>query len=324
MQLIYLFAGLVMVFFVGIKDDILILDPRKKMAAQIIATIIVSVPADIRITHFYGLLGITEVPYLVSVLVTVFVMVLIINGFNLIDGIDGLSSGTGFLATSIFGIWFWVCGNNAFSILSFAFAGALCGFFWYNNFSQKNKIFLGDTGSLIIGFIVAVLTVKFLQLNIFAEGPLNILSAPAFAVSVLIIPLFDTLRVFTLRISQGKSPFVADRQHIHHMFLRSGFSHLQATAILLIVNIAFVIVGYLLRKVGNLRLLLFSLSVAVLLVYFLNIYGQRRAKRISDNEFDRALRRYRMSQKHLAFHRNTRDYDLKNIRRIEEEITKIF
>ncbi len=215
-ELTYIIAGLVIVFFMGIKDDILIIDPLKKLAGQIVAVGLIAIFADIRISSLFGFLDIQQVPYIISILLTIFVFIVIINGYNLIDGIDGLASGIAILTSSVFGIWFWLTGYIESTILSFSFAGTLAAFFYFNVFSKQYKIFLGDTGSMVIGFVMGIIVCRFLQDDLLVQGALKVASAPAVACGVLVVPLFDSLRVFIIRIVHGKSPFKADRQHIHH------------------------------------------------------------------------------------------------------------
>ena len=276
-ELVYIICGLTIVLFLGIKDDILVVNPWKKLAGQIIATSIIVVLPDIRIENFYGLFGITQIPYIVSVLFTVFVLLLIINGFNLIDGIDGLASGIGILTSSVFGIWFWMTGNNDYTVLSFSFCGSLMAFFYFNVFSSKNKLFLGDTGSLITGFVLGILACRFLQLDMKVTGDSYIRSAPAVLFGVLIIPLFDTLRVFVIRLAQGKSPFKADRQHMHHRLLQLGITHLQASLILISVNMVVISLCYVLQGIGIIRLTILILGLASLMSYILFIASKKKS-----------------------------------------------
>jgi UDP-GlcNAc:undecaprenyl-phosphate GlcNAc-1-phosphate transferase len=281
-ELKYIISGLIIVFFVGIKDDILIIDPIKKLTGQIFAVILITVFAGIRITNLYGLFHIGQLPYVVSILLTVFVFIVIINGFNLIDGIDGLASGIGILTSSVFGIWFWMTGDMACTILSFSFVGALAAFFWYNVFSKTNKIFLGDTGSMVIGFVLGVLACRFLQLELAVQGTSAIESAPTVVCGILIIPLFDSLRVFILRIIQGNSPFKADRQHIHHRLLQLGCTHLQATFILIGVNILFIVLSYSLRGIGIVWLMGVIVGLACIMSYILVTSAKARNKKAFD------------------------------------------
>ena len=282
-ELKYIISGLIVVFFIGIKDDILIIDPYKKMAGQIFAVILIAVFAGIRITSLYGLFHIGQLPYIASILLTVFVFLVIINGFNLIDGIDGLASGIGILTSSVFGIWFWINGHMACTILSFSCAGTLTAFFWFNVFSKTNKIFLGDTGSMIIGFVMGVLACRFLQLELVSQGSAAIPSAPTVVCGILIVPLFDSLRVFILRIKQGKSPFKADRQHIHHRLLKLGYSHLQATIILISVNLFFIVLSYLLRGIGIVWLMGIIVGLASLMSHVLVVFVEEKRKKEIDS-----------------------------------------
>ena len=282
-ELKYIISGLIIVFFVGIKDDILIIDPYKKLAGQIFAVILIAVFADIRITNMYGLFHVQQLPYIASVLLTVFVFIVIINGFNLIDGIDGLASGIGILTSSVFGIWFWMTGNIACTILSFSIVGALTAFFRFNVFGKTNKIFLGDSGSMVIGFVVGVLACRFLQLESITQGVTKIPSAPTVVCGILIVPLFDSLRVFLLRIKQGKSPFKADRQHIHHRLLKLGCTHLQATIILISVNLFFIVLSYLLRGIGIVWLMGIIVGLASLMSHVMVVFVEEKRKKEIDS-----------------------------------------
>jgi UDP-N-acetylmuramyl pentapeptide phosphotransferase/UDP-N-acetylglucosamine-1-phosphate transferase len=252
--------------------------PWKKLLGQIISVSIICVLADVRITNLQGFLGIENIPYFLSLLLTIFIILVLINGYNLIDGIDGLASGIGILASFVLGAWFYLTKNIACTVMCSAIAGSLLAFFNFNVFGKKNKIFLGDTGSLTIGLVFGVLVVRFIELEHSAKGIAVIDSAPAFAVSVFILPLFDTLRVFIIRIAQGKSPFKADQQHIHHQMLELGFSHLQSTIILLSVNLVFIVLCYFLQAIGNVFLIGIQVILAILLSYFLLLQVKKKTK----------------------------------------------
>lgn len=285
MELMYLICGMAIILFIGIKDDILVVDPWKKLTGQIIASSIVIIFADIRIDNFYGLFEISQIPYLASIFLSAFVFLIIVNGINLIDGIDGLASGIGILVSSLFGSWFWLTGNHADAALCFALGGSLIAFFYFNVFSKKNKLFLGDTGSLLTGFLLAIFSTRVLQLNQLANDSYFINSVPAVVSGILILPLFDTLRVFSIRILQGKSPFTADRQHIHHRILQLGFTHIQATALLLSVNVIFIALNFVLQGIGILNLLLFNLGLASLLSYALFIEARKRSRKKQSTDY---------------------------------------
>lgn len=275
-ELSYLITGLLLIFIVGVKDDLLGGTPHKKLIGQTLAILIICILADIRISNLHGFIGIEDIPYFWSIILTILVMLVIINGFNLIDGIDGLASGIGILVSIVLGTWFYITGNIACTVMCSALIGGLITFFKYNVFSNKNKIFLGDTGSHIIGLVLGVLVVRFLQLEPSIKGIAEIDPAVAFSVSLFILPLFDTMRVFSLRIAQGKSPFKADRQHIHHRMLELGLSHLQSTIILLSFNVAFISICYLLQDLGNVILIGIQFAVAIILSYVLVIKVEKK------------------------------------------------
>jgi UDP-GlcNAc:undecaprenyl-phosphate/decaprenyl-phosphate GlcNAc-1-phosphate transferase len=227
-------VAIVILFFLGVKDDILVLSPAKKMVLQVASSALVIVGSDLRIANLFGIFNIYEIPYLVSIFLTIFIFIALINAMNLIDGIDGLAGGIGLIAAFIFGIWFFLNEYYALSFLSASVCGALIGFLRFN-FSKTKKIFMGDTGSLILGFLLTMFAIKYINLNQEVDELGKALaygSAPVIAVVVLIVPIFDTLRVFLVRILNKKSPFEGDRIHLHHILVDLGFSHIKATSIL--------------------------------------------------------------------------------------------
>jgi len=277
-ELKYIIAGLIILFFIGVKDDILVIDPKKKLVGEVLASLIIIILGDIRIDNFHGFVGIFQVSYVISIIFTLFVFIVIINGFNLIDGIDGLSSGVGIITSVTFGIWFWISGHVPYVVFSFSLAGALIAFFYFNVFSKNNKIFLGDTGALIIGMAMAIIVVRFLQFEVAATGLANTPATTAVAIGILIIPLYDTIRVFTIRVAKGTSPFKADRLHVHHRLLELGISHIKATSIILGVNILFIVLVLLLQHIGNMTLFFIILGLATLLSY-IPVYLVKRTER---------------------------------------------
>ncbi len=263
-ELQYILGAIVIITTIGLKDDILYTRPLVKLIGQIFASLLVIVLADIRITNLHGIFGVYEIPYVVSLLLTLLTILVIINGFNLIDGIDGLSSGIALVVTATLGTWFLINGEYQLALIAAALGGALVSFFYYNVFSRRSKIFMGDTGSLNLGFLIALLTIHFLELNLEHGIVLKGLSAPAMAFSILIIPLFDTLRIFLLRLLNNRSPFKADKNHIHHRMLSLGFSHFRITLILIGVNVLFILIAFPLRNIGNFTLILINLFLATL------------------------------------------------------------
>jgi UDP-N-acetylmuramyl pentapeptide phosphotransferase/UDP-N-acetylglucosamine-1-phosphate transferase len=240
----YIIASVILMFFIGLKDDLLTISARKKLVVQIMAAVVLVVLGNIRFTSLQGILTIYEIEYFPSVFLSVFIIVVIINAFNLIDGIDGLASGIGMLVASTFGVWFYLSGYIQFAILSFALVGSLAGFFLFNVFGHKNKLFMGDTGSLIIGLVISSLVVKFTEFNIDKLIPFSLNAAPALAFAVIIVPLIDTIRVMTIRIWNKKSPFVADNNHIHHKCLKLFSSHLKVTILIVSMNALIIAIAY--------------------------------------------------------------------------------
>ena len=232
----YILVALIIMFYTGIKDDILLISPKKKFILQVLSAGILVVLGDIRFTSLHGFFGITQIGDLSSYLFSIFVIVAIINSINLVDGIDGLASGLGLLASTFFGFSFLVWGHMEYALLSFATVGALIPFFMFNVFGKKNKIFMGDTGSLILGLLLSVFVIKY---NEFAlrDPSYNGSYAPALSFSIVFVPMFDMIRVFFLRIKNKKSPFVADKNHLHHKFIDLGYSHLKSTTIIIAYNL---------------------------------------------------------------------------------------
>lgn len=246
----YIFASMILLFFVGIIDDLINLNAVKKLGGEILAAVIISCFTSIHITNFHGFLGIYEIPVWCSFLTTLFVFVVIINSFNLIDGIDGLATSTGIVASSVLGAYFWYNGDPGYALMAAALIGALVVFLFFNISKGEHKIFMGDTGSLIIGLILSILTIRFNEINVIQNPVYNLTSAPAISIAILIVPLFDTIRVFTLRILNRQSPFQGDKRHIHHLMLQAGCSHRQATLLISLAHLCLIAVAFLLDHAG--------------------------------------------------------------------------
>ena len=265
-------TSLVILFFVGLKDDIVGISPLKKLMAEIFAAFLFISFTDIRIDSFHGILFIEELPLIASYVFTIFVFIIIINSFNLIDGIDGLAGSIAIIISSFFSYYFYKNGAFLGLMLSVSLIGSLLAFLRYNISSGKRKIFMGDVGSLIVGFVLAIMSVmllstQYLSLDIIDNAPVLILALFAF-------PFFDTLRVFIVRSVKGNSPFAADKNHLHHKLLNFGYSHIQSSFIIasyciLVVVLAILFDGFLIHThlfitlliaLGFLALLLFLSS----------------------------------------------------------------
>lgn len=261
-----LMASAMLIFIMGLKDDIDGLEPYKKLVAQFAAALMIVFLADIRITNLYGAFGIDELSYEMSVLLTIFSFVGVVNAYNLIDGIDGLAGSLGILLSVLYAYLFFQAGQLGYAYLSIAFAGSLIGFLFFN--VTPARLFLGDSGSLLIGFVAAVLSVRVLSSDLSAElesSPIPIVSAPGLVAAILVIPVFDTLRVLAMRVYRGVSPFNADSNHLHHRLLSLGLSHIQSTVILLLINLLFIILALSLQQLGNTPLII-MVGLAMLMI----------------------------------------------------------
>jgi len=257
-------AASLIIFAIGLKDDLVGLGPTKKFLAQIAAAGIIAFLGDIRITSFHGLFGVTEITYPLSILITILINIFIYNALNLIDGIDGLAGTLGLLASITYAICFFMMGDRGDCLLAIAFSGTLIGFLYYN--ISPAKTFMGDTGSLFTGFMLSFFCIRFVELNIAPSSLFK--AAPAIAFATIIIPVVDTVRVFMFRVLRGRSPFVADNNHLHHRFLNMGFSHMQTTLILLGGNALFIAAGFLLQNIGNAQLISFLIFLAIMINFF--------------------------------------------------------
>lgn len=231
----YLITCLLILFFIGIKDDIIGTSPVKKLLGHIVVAFILVLMGEIQITSLHGLFGVYEIPYWAAISISVFVYIVIVNSFNLIDGVDGLAAGIGFISAVSFGLWFFFADNISLSMIAFVLAGSLLGFLIFN--FAPAKIFMGDSGSLTLGVIMSVLAIRAVETNPESiPDAFSHVSTPVFAMAILAYPLVDTLRVFLHRAVRGVSPFQADKNHIHHKLLRVGLNHSQTVLVLYVFN----------------------------------------------------------------------------------------
>ncbi len=268
-------AGFTIILFIGIKDDLLNISAWKKLLAEIVALFVLIVVGDVRLNSMQGMFYITHISYLQSVALSLFAGIVIVNSFNLIDGIDGLAASITMLGSLVFGTYFLYTFEWEYAVLAFTILGATIPFFLYNAFGHTNKIFMGDTGSLILGFAMTVLVFRFNTMNSMQNMNIHFTAGPAFSFAVIILPMFDTLRVFCIRIFRGGSPFKADRRHIHHILLDLGFTHLRATLLLILINIGFIAFAYYFNYLGNSMLVYIMIAVAASLSW-LAIWLRRR------------------------------------------------
>ena len=249
-QFQYILAGSTILFFIGLKDDILSVSSLKKLGGQLLATGFVVFFADIRFTSLHGFFGVSQVSYIQSIVISFFVIILIINAFNLIDGVDGLSGSLAIVSFVALGAWFYLNKSFEIAIICTSMIGSLGAFLLFNIWAKRRKVFLGDTGALFIGYLLAIFIIFLCEMNISSNVVLPIQSVPVIAFAILIIPLLDTARVFLIRTLQGKSPFSADKNHIHHYLLDLGLNHIQVTVVLVAANIFFIILAYFLQNLN--------------------------------------------------------------------------
>lgn len=265
----YMFAGSLLLFVTGLKDDLVPMSAYKKFLAQFGASFIVVVLADVRIDNLHGFLGIYELPYLISALLTFLIITFVTNAYNLIDGVDGLAGLQAIIGFLFLGLFFsFLDGNYGLSMISFCMAGAILGFLKYNFFTSPAKIFMGDTGSLQLGYLLSIMSISLIdkyENNIVLEGSGGV----GIAVAVLFIPAFDTLRVFTTRILKGKSPFLPDRTHIHHILLDLGIPARSLVLYLALANVFFISFAYILKDYNPTYTILGLLLMAIMIMIFL-------------------------------------------------------
>ncbi|MDN4164636.1 MraY family glycosyltransferase [Cytophagales bacterium LB-30] len=275
-ELNYLYGALLIVFITGVRDDLIPLKPLHKLIGIVTAAFMVVYLCDIRLNSLYGIFGIYEMPLIVSYVLSVFTIIVITNAINLIDGLDGLAGSISTIILFTFGVWFYAMNNITFSIVIFAFIGSLIAFLNFN--WEPSKIFMGDTGALLLGFFISVVTIDFIHVNHGLPHTIDFRfdASVSAAICVIIMPLFDTLRVFISRMMRGKSPFSPDKTHIHHMLLRMGMRHSQAVLTIGCVNLIFIGIAYLGKDLGDHIMLPLVIGVTLMFSLLLDILIKRR------------------------------------------------
>ncbi|MDD4603616.1 MAG: MraY family glycosyltransferase [Bacteroidales bacterium] len=278
-------TGVIILFFFGLYDDLMELSPWKKILGEVMAATLVIAGAQMRFSNLYGFLGIYELGLVPSVLLTIFVFVAIINAFNLIDGIDGLAAGMGIETSLLFGFFFIVNGATRFATLCAILIGSLAAFFYFNVYSKKFKLFMGDSGSLVVGFLIGLMAWRFNELMIEPGISFRLNAAPVIAMGFLTIPLYDTLRVMVVRIRHRKSPFSADRLHVHHILLSLGFSHRKVRIFLLTFNLLMALLSIFLQHyIHNVIIILgILLAICLILTFWLLKIRDRQQKNLTPN-----------------------------------------
>jgi UDP-N-acetylmuramyl pentapeptide phosphotransferase/UDP-N-acetylglucosamine-1-phosphate transferase len=267
----------VTVFFFGIKDDVMVLSPHKKFFGQVLVASILVFKANLVLTNMHGFLGIHSLNAPISYILSMFTIIVIMNAYNLIDGIDGLASTISIITSSVFAIFFLMNGEEAYAIMGFTFSASLCAFLIFNY--APAKIFMGDTGSMLCGVVNAILVIHFIE-TATTSKVFSVTASPAIGFGILIMPLLDTLRVFAIRILHGRSPFFPDRNHLHHILLDRGLGHKAITWVMGSSAIVFIVLTYFALPLGVTSVILCQIGLFFLGVFFLQMTSRESRKNI--------------------------------------------
>ncbi|HEY2727526.1 MAG TPA: MraY family glycosyltransferase [Parafilimonas sp.] len=267
-ELQYYIAAFFVIFILGLIDDIFILKAWKKTLGQLAVATVLTLKGGLLVTNLHGFLGMYALTHTESVYISFFTIILLINAFNLLDGVDGLAASIGLVSCLFFGVFFLTNNVLPYAVLAFSIAGTLLAFLMYN--FPPAKIFMGDSGSTLIGLICSMLAIKFVE-NPAIQLNLSGYATPAIAFGFLLIPLMDVLRVFALRIAKGKSPLAPDRSHFHHLLQNKGFSHTEVTITLLAGEFVFALITLLLQNI-NINIVIATQFI----LYFTSVYMLKR------------------------------------------------
>lgn len=270
----YLVGALTLIFLLGVRDDLSSLMAKHKLVVQVFAAFLIVSLGGVEISGLHGLFGIVDFPYGMNIPFTVFVIVVLTNAFNLIDGIDGLAGSIGLILSLFFGLIFYSVGDQTNGIICIALAGAIIGFLIFN--WHPSKVFMGDTGSMTLGFLLSTAMIKFLNADVSIFLNVEITSTVALVVALFILPVFDTLRVFFVRFFQGKPPLAPDRNHIHHVLLKCGLNHSQTTILLISYNLIAVVFAITFQFLGNAILIASILGFSAVVITVLDLRVKKR------------------------------------------------
>lgn len=279
-EFLFVVSGLLILYFVGMADDLVGVSYKSKFVAQILAAACL-IYANVTVHSLQGLFGQEILPFSIDVILTFLIVVLTINAFNLIDGVDGLCSGLGTIILSSIGIWYIWLELYVYAMFAFGMVGVLIAFFQYNVLGTRLKIFMGDTGSLTLGYMIIFLVLKLMNLENTVTIDDTAYSSLAVLVGFLFVPIFDTCRVFVSRVSRGKSPFFPDKNHVHHKLLQLNLSHLKSTGVLLLMQIFFIVLNIFLSEYLKLNVnivvlidIVLGIGLNLTLNHLIRVYGR--------------------------------------------------
>jgi len=277
-EIVTSFLSIAIIFVMGITDDINDLSAKHKFIVEAAIAFLIAL-SGIRITTFGGLFGINELSISAQYTFTIVTIVGVTNAFNLIDGIDGLAGGLSFMSLVTLGIFLVLSGDKNFASIAFALAGGVLAFLYFN--MNPAKIFMGDTGSLVLGVIIAILCTRLIQIN--AEQQTLLRNTPLFALGVVLVPVFDAVRVFAQRIWKGQSPSNADKTHIHHLLTNAGLSHSLSSKIICVIHAFVLMEVYLLDELRPGFILFILLSTMTILTLLLTALQKIRKQKLSES-----------------------------------------
>lgn len=275
----YFILAFIIVFFFGVKDDLIGLTPTKKIVGQLLVGVILIFKGNLLIQNLHGFLGIQQINQTIGIVLTFATIIVIMNAFNLVDGIDGLAATISIITSSTFAWIFYMNNEFVYASLGIAFASSIFAFLIFN--FPPAKIFMGDAGSMLCGAVNAILVIHFIN-SANSFNVLKIQAAPALGFGILIMPLLDTLRVFTVRILHGRSPFSPDRNHLHHLLLDKGLSHKVITIIIGLSTIAFIVLTYLALPLGTTTIIFSQITLFFVGVGFLKFTDKNHKRKLRE------------------------------------------
>lgn len=307
-QIRYVVAALALMFFVGLRDDLVELSPVQKLAGQFVATFMVVFMSDIRISSFYGFLGIYEIPIVISYILTFVAIIGLTNSFNLIDGLDGLAGTISLLTFGFLGWWFMMVGMESYGTFSMILVGAVLAFLVFN--WHPAKIFMGDTGSLSLGFVLSVLTVLFIDTNgtLYVNHPWKFNAPIASGIALMIVPVYDTTRIFTRRIRRGRSPFAPDKNHVHHFLMRMGLTHDKVAITLGVIKLFFIGLIFIGASYSDYLMLPLIIFTSVIFGARLDALTLKRVKTIAKNSPPVLKGKFKKAQHKSTIHHSVAEH----------------
>ena len=281
-----------MMLYVGTIDDIMELSPSIRFLIEIGVTLMLMFTCGYSIDHFHGLWGLQAIPLVVSIPLTIVTVVGLINAINLIDGVDGYSSGYCIMACLIFGVFYAIVGDIPMVMLASVCVGSLLPFFFHNVFGKRSKMFIGDGGTLVMGIVMSIFVLNMLKAETFCDVYVTWgMGLVPLTLSILAVPVFDTVRVMSCRIMRGTSPFHPDKTHLHHLFIDMGFSHIGTTASILLLNLVNLLAWYITYRLGASIDVQLYVVVAVALLSTFGFYGLMRLCQRLNNAAWQAMQR---------------------------------